>query len=89
MLYAFVKKAKEGELAEGENPMHTIRIGADDELLLAEKRAGYLEGGWENAEETEWTGTDESVVEAVVATEEAIAEEAPLAEEVVATEEVA
>lgn len=87
MFYAYVKQAKVGELAEGENPFHTIRIGAEDELLLAEKRAQYLENGWENAEESEWEGTDESVVEEVIATEEAIGKE--VVEEVSPAEEPA
>lgn len=83
-MYSYLKIAKQGELAEGENPMHTIRIGAEEYPALEEKRQGYLAAGWEQAEESEWEGADEEVVEVVAATEEAIAEtaeETPVAAE--------
>ena len=58
MEYLFVKKAKEGELPEGENRMHTIRI-APDTLQT------YLDAGWEVADESdesEWEGPTETEV---------------------------
>lgn len=61
MFYAYVKQAKQGELAEGENPMHTIRIGAEEFAALEEKRDMYLSNGWELAEESEWVDGGETV----------------------------
>jgi len=58
MEYAFVKQAKTGELAEGENPFNVIRIGAESVDELAEKKIHYLTDGYEAADESEWTAEE-------------------------------
>jgi hypothetical protein len=61
MAYAFVKKAKIGELAEGENPMMVIRV-SEEALENYLNPVQAEDEKWELATEEEWKEDGETVL---------------------------